>query len=393
MRVRIPLRYNWRNLFVRRVSAVMTTLGIALVVAVFLLVMALATGVRRTFEVRSSPVDVVVTRIGAQSDVQSIISQTELDTLRTLPGIARGKNGEPLVSPEIVLLINLARRDGKRTNVVVRGVRPVAFEMRPALKIVEGRLPQAGTDEAVVARRTRDRFAGLALGSTVRSGAERWKLVGVFEADGSPFDSEIWADLENTQGQARRTGIFSIVRMRAVDLEARERLQSAVRGDQRLKLDAKPESVFFAEQTGTAKPIEFLAYLVGAIMAVGASFGAMNTMYAQVTSRTREIATMRALGYGRAAILVSFVLESMWLSLVGGALGAALAFGIVRTFLAAPAGTQNVATFAEILFQFELTPELMVQGVLASLVIGVLGGILPAFRASRMEITSALRQA
>lgn len=390
----IPLKYNLRNLVVRRVSTGMTILGIALVVTVFLLVMSLAEGVRKTLATTVSPQNVVVLRVGAQVDVMSFVNRDQYEAIRTLDGLARGDDGRALVSPELVVLINLARVDGKRTNVIVRGVDAVAFRIRgDNVRIVEGRLFRTGTSEAIVSKRTRQRFPGMEVGGTVKAGSERWTVVGVFDAAGSPYDSEIWADLHDVQAQAHRGTGFSSVVVRATDRGARDRLIAAIEGDQRIKLEAMPEDEYFARQMSTAQPIQFLAYFVALIMAIGASFGAMNTMYAQVSARTREIATMRALGFSRAVILTSFVLESMALGFAGGLLGTAISSAVVSLFLTAPTGTSNFTTFAEILFNFELTPSLILSGVVFSLAMGLFGGLFPAARAARLKITSALREA
>jgi ABC-type lipoprotein release transport system permease subunit len=389
----IPLKYNLRNLFVRRVSTSMTVLGISLVVAVFLLVMSLAEGVRKTFEAPVSTRSIVALRVGAQSDVMSVITREEYEAVRTLPGIDRAPSGEPLVSPEIVVLVSLPRKDGRKTNVILRGVEPEAFLLRPALKIVEGRAFRPGTNEVVVSRRTARRFASLAVGGEIRSGIERWIIVGHFEAANSPYDSEVWADLHNLQEQSQREGILSVVRLRARDAGQRVLLLAAIRNDQRIKLAAKTEEQYFSEQQSTAKPIEFLAWLVGVLMAIGATFGAMNTMYAQVAARTTDVATLRALGYSRAAVVLSFVIESMLLALIGGALGALAATLLVKLLLVEPTGTQNFATFAEVLFNFRITPSLVARGLVFSLVMGVAGGLLPALRAARLKITTALRAA
>ena len=392
-RHRVPFRYNLRNVFVRKVSTGMTVLGIALVVAVFLLVMSLAEGVRTTFQPPPAGNTVMALRVGAQSDVMSLISRDEFEAIRTLPGVARGPAGEVLVSPEIVVLVNLARRDGRRANIVLRGVEPTAFLLRPELRIVEGRAFRPGTNEAVVARGAERRFAGLALGSRVRSGNEEWIVVGAFDAADSPFGSEIWVDLHNLQEQAQREGILSVVRLRASGPGQRDRLVSAIRNDRRIKLAAKTEDEYFAEQGEAARPIEFLAWLVGVIMAIGASFGAMNTMYAQVSARTKDIATLRSLGFTRRAVLVSFVLESVLLAVLGGVLGALAAWAAIHTIWSGPTGTQNVNTFSEVLFNFRLTPPLLARGLAMSVAMGVAGGLLPAFRASRLAITQALRAA
>jgi putative ABC transport system permease protein len=390
----IPLKYNLRNLVVRKVSTAMTVLGIALVVTVFLLVMSLAEGVRKTLSTTVSPLNVVVLRVGAQSDVQSYVSRDQYEAIRSLEGIAKGEDGQPIVSSEMVVLINIPRRDGKRTNVIVRGVEPIAFQIRGNnVKRVEGEMFQSGTNEAIASTRLRQRFADMQIGSTIKSGSERYTIVGFFDASGSPYDSEIWADLHNVQEQAHRGTGFSSVMVRATDGGARDRVVAGIKGDQRIKLEATPETEYFAKQMGTAKPIQFLAYLVAIIMAIGASFGAMNTMYAQVSARTREIATLRALGFSRTVILISFVLESMSLGLLGGVVGGALAAVVVRIFLTAPTGTNNFATFAEIMFNFELTAPLLVAGLIFSLAMGLFGGLFPAARAARLKITSALREA
>jgi len=389
----VPLKYSLRNLFVRKVSTAMTVLGVALVVVVFLLVMSLAEGVRKTFQTAVSPLNLVVMRVGAQSDVQSFVEKERYEVIRGLPGVGRDAQGQPLVSPETVPLINVARKDGKKTNIIVRGVEPVAFLLRPPIPIVEGRLFRPGTNEAIVSRRTRERFAHMDVGDTIQAGSQRWVVVGIFDASGSPYDSEIWADLNDVQAQTRRTGGFSIVRVRTSDRAARARFIAAVKGDQQVKLDAKPEDEYYAEQMGTARPIQFLAYFVGILMAVGASFGAMNTMYAQVSARTREIATLRALGFSRRSVLASFVIESIALALLGGVVGGLVALVIVKFFLTAPTGTNNFNTFAEILFNFRLTPPLLLAGLVFSLGIGAFGGFFPAVRAARLKIVNALREA
>src|SRR5437867_1878456 len=342
----IPIKYNLRSLFVRKVSTGMTVLGVALVVTVFLLVMSLAEGVRKTFHTSVSPLNLLVMRVGAQSDVQSFVQKEQYENIRTLPGIARDEQGQPLVSPEIVALINIPRKDGKKTNVIVRGVEPVAFKLRPSIPIVEGRMYRDGTNEAIVSRRTRDRFSNTNVGDTIQAGSQKWSVVGVFDAAGSPYDSEIWADLHDVQGQTRRNAGYSIVRVRVPDAAARDQFIAAVKGNQQIKMDAKTEEKFYEDQMGTAKPIQFMAYFVGILMAIGDYFGAMNTMYAQVSARIREVATLRALGFPRRSILLSFMLESLALGILGGAVGAVMATLIVSFVLTAPTGTQNFNTFA-----------------------------------------------
>ena len=388
----IALKYNLRSLLVRKVSTGMTILGVALVVTVFLLVMSLAEGVRKTFTTAVSPLNLLVMRVGAQSDVQSFVEKEKYESIRTLPGIARDEQGQPLASPEVVALINLPRKDGKKTNVIVRGVEPVAFKLRPPIPIVEGRMYRDGTNEAIVSRRTHERFASTNVGDIVQSGSQKWQVVGIFDAAGSPYDSEIWADLHNVQGQTHRNTGYSIVRVKVSDAAARDLFVAGVKGNQQIKMEAKTEQAFYEEQMGTAKPIQFLAYFVGILMAIGASFGAMNTMYAQVSARIREIATLRALGFPRRSILLSFMLEAFALGLLGGALGAILATITVSFILTAPTGTQNFNTFAEILFNFQLSWSLIFSGMVFAVAIGLFGGFFPAARAARLKIINALRE-
>jgi putative ABC transport system permease protein len=388
----IPFKYNLRNVFQRKVSTAMTVFVIALVVSVFLMVMSLAEGITRTLTRSTSSRNVLVMRTGAQSEMQSFVAPEQFETLRTLPGVERNAHGEPIVSPELIVLINIPKKNGKKTNLQVRGVTPAAFELRPDVKLVKGRLFNPGTDEAIVSRSVEERFENARIGSRIGAGTEQWVVVGVFDGTGTPYDSEIWSDLHNLQGQAKRGTGYSSVLMRAADGAARDRIIASVKGDQRVKLEGKTEKKYFEEQMATAAPVKILAYLVGVIMAIGASFGAMNTMYAQVTARTREIGTMRALGYSRRAVLSSFLVESVLLALLGGAFGVVIALFIVKLILTGPVGTQNFRTFSDILFNFQLTPPLIVGGFVFSVAMGVLGGFFPAFRAARLKIVAALRE-
>jgi len=389
----IPLKYNFRNLFVRKVSTGMTVFVIALVVFVFVVIMSLVEGIKKTLSKSMSDRNVIVMRVGAQSEMQSFVAPDQVETLKTLPEVERGARGEPLASPELVVLINTAKRDGRKTNVQVRGVElPVAFELRPTLKLLRGRLFTPGTDEAIVPESVAERFANADLGNTIKAGSERWTVVGVFDARSTPYDSEIWVDRHNLEGQIKRPQGASSVTLRTSDAAARDRIIASVKGDQRVKLEGKTERKYYAEQMQTAAPLKFLAYLVGVFMAIGASFGAMNTMYAQVTARTREIGTLRALGYSRRSVLLSFVFESLLLAFLGGVAGVVLAVVAVRTILTFPVGTNNFRTFSDILFNFEITGPLMVGGMIFAVAMGVFGGFFPAFRAARLKIVSALRE-
>ncbi len=388
----IPLKYNLRNLLQRRMSTGMTIFVITLVVFVFTVVMSLAEGIRKTLTREASDRNVLVMRTGAQAEVMSFVAPEQFETLRTLPGVERDAKGQPMASPELVVLVNIPKRDGKKTNVQVRGVLPTALQVRPEIKVVSGRMFLAGTAEAVVSRSVSERFENAQIGGVIKAGSEQWTIVGVFDANGTPYDSEIWTDLHNLQGQIHRAQGYSVVMLRAADTAARDQIVAGVKGDQRVKLEGKTEKKYYEEQMSTAAPIRILAYLVGVILAIGASFGAMNTMYAQVSARVREIGTMRALGFPRRSILLSFILESLLLALIGGVLGVLAALVLVRFFLTAPVGTQNFRTFSDILFNFQLTPPLVVGGIVFSVAMGLFGGFFPAWRAARLKIVNALRE-
>lgn len=389
----IPLKYNLRNLFVRKVSTGMTVMVIAFVVTVFIVIMSLVEGITKTLTQTVSDRNVVVMRTGAQSEMQSFVAPDQIDTLRTLPGVERDAKGNALASPELVVLINTPKRDGTKTNVQVRGVElPVAFEIRPTLKLVRGRMFNPGTDEAIVPSSVAQRFANCELGNVLKAGSERWVIVGIFDGRNTPYDSEIWVDFHNLEGQIHRGPGASSMVLRTTDAASRDRIIASVKGDQRVKLEGKTETKYYAEQMQTATPIKYLAYLVGVMMAIGAAFGAMNTMYAQVTARTREIGTLRALGYSRRSVLFSFLIESVLLALAGGAVGVVLAVALVHTILTGPVGTNNFRTFSDILFNFEITGPLMLGGIVFSVAMGLFGGFFPAFRAARLKIVSALRE-
>ena len=388
----IPLKYNIRNLFARKMSTGMTAFVIGLVVAVFLCVLALVQGVTRTLSVTASDRNVLTMRVGAQAEMQSVITRDQADQIQALPGIERNAAGKPLVSPELITLINIPREDGKTfSNVQVRGMAPIGVEIRPDVKIVDGRMFQTGSNEAIVSKNLSRRFASMRVGDTLKTGSFRWVVVGLFDAAGSAYESEIWTDVSDLQQQTKRN-IYSSVFVRAVDPEAASRYIETVKGDQRLKLEGKTERKYYDEQMITGAPIKALAFIVGIFTAIGASFGAMNTMYAQVSARTREIGTLRAIGFSRRSILLSFVLEALMLSLIGGVLGLVFTFLAFNLFLTKPTGTMNFRTFSEVLFNFRMTPPLVAGGLVFSLAMGILGGFFPAARAARLKITTALRE-
>jgi putative ABC transport system permease protein len=370
----------------------MTAFVIGLVVAVFLCVLALVQGVTRTLSVMASERNVIAMRVGSQAEMQSVITREQADQIPSLPGIERSASGQPLVSAELITLVNIPRADGKsKSNVQIRGMDPIGIEMRPGVRIVDGRAFRQGSNEAIVSKKLAKRFASLNMGDTLASGSFRWVIVGLFDADGSAYESEIWTDVSDLQQQYKRN-VYSSVFVRTSDTEAARRFMETVKGDQRLKLEGKTERKYYDEQMITGAPIKALAFIVGIFTAIGAAFGAMNTMYAQVSARTREIGTLRAIGFSRRSILSSFVIESLLLCLIGGMLGVLFAFLAFQLFLTEPTGTTNFRTFSEVLFNFRMTPPLIAGGLVFALAMGLFGGFFPAFRAARLKIVNALRE-
>jgi putative ABC transport system permease protein len=387
----IPLKYNFRNLFVRKITTGLTVLGIALVVAVFLCVMSLGEGLTRVFTSSGSDKNVLVLRQNSQSELQSGVSRDQVPLILTLAGIEKDTDGKPLASPELVIVLNLEKLDGGSSNVTIRGVGEKGLKLRPQMKLVAGRMFTPGRSEVLVSRSVSKRFKECDIGDVIKFGAYRWTVVGQFDAEGTAPDSEVWTDVEGMITEFKRGG-YSAVLARTPDRASRDQFIAALAGDARLALEGKVERTYYEDQTSTAAPIKFLGMFVGVVMAIGACFGAMNTMYAAVSARTREIATLRALGFSRSAVMVSFVIESVVLALLGGIAGCALGALFVKLALSGVTGTTNFATFSEVVFAFRLTPALMLTGIVFSLFMGFFGGLFPAGRAAFTKITTALRQ-
>lgn len=384
----IPLKYNLRNLVVRRVSTLMTVGTIALVVAVFVALFALANGLNSSLITTGSPENVLIIRLGSQTEMQSGMSKEAFQIIQTLPGIARGEDGKPKASAEVAVVVNLPRREsGQSSNVTLRGLSEIGFALRPQIKLVEGRMFRPDVGEAIVSRKIADRFSGVGVGQTIQLGRRALTIVGVFDASGSSFDSEMWASVNDVAEAFDRSG-YSSALVRAENVATRDQLVSRIEAEQRLKLEAKPEVKYYEEQTTASGPIRGLGIFVAIIMGIGACFGGMNTMYAAVAYRTREIGTLRALGFSKLSIMTSFVIESMLLALIGGVVGCLLALPVngIAT------GTMNFRTFSELAFSFRITPELVVYALIFSLVLGFVGGLLPSRLAARMPITKALRE-
>ena len=386
----IPFSYVARNMLARRLTTVLTAGGMALVVYVFATVLMLAAGLRQTLVSTGQDDNVVVIRRGSQTEVQSGIDRSQAGIVDSLPEIAIGEDGQRMVSRESVVLINLPkRRNGKPANVVIRGVTPKGLALRPQVHLVEGRMFRPGSAEVVAGRAIADGFQGAGLGETVRFASRDWTIVGVFDAGRSGFDSEIWGDGEQLLQAFRRVGYSSML-FKLSDPDRFDEVKAALENDPRLTVEAKRERRFYADQSQALST--FLTWLgtgISIIFSIGAIIGAMITMYASVASRTGEIGTLRALGFSRPQILLAFLAEALLLGLTGGLLG--LAAASVMQVLSI--STTNFQTFAEIAFTFTLTPRIVVQSLVFALVMGFVGGFLPAFRAARLRIVDALRAA
>jgi putative ABC transport system permease protein len=386
--VAIPLKYNIGNLRSRKVSTIMTVLGIGIVIAVMVAMMALYNGVQQALVSSGSDENMLVLREGAQTEATSWVTREKYRILRSLPGIDQGPDGQALASPELIVIFKLARRDNAAgSNVNVRGVTAKALELRPYIRIVEGRMMRSGTSELIVSRRMQERFPHTSVGDSLRLGPRAWTVVGVFDAAGTAFDSEIWADLDHL-GQVQNRPEYSSVLLRPSSATAFREIADAMATDPRLKLQSKTERKYYEEQTTGLLGIRILVTIVAFFMVLGAMLGAMNTMYSAVASRKRELATMRALGFRRRDVLLSVVVESVVLSGIAGVVGVALALPVngIAT------GTANFITFSEVAFNFTISPAVAGLAIGLAVVAGVIGGLLPAINAARLPITQALRE-
>ncbi len=385
----VPLAYIARNLWVRRVTTLLTAGGMALVVFVFATVLMMSEGIRATLVATGQPDNVLVLRKGAGAEINSGIARTQAAIVESMPGIATDALGERLLSKEPVVLNTLPKRsNGKPSNVTLRGTSALGMELRPQVRIVEGRMFRPGTSEIIAGRAVANGFQGAALGETLRFGQRDWLVVGVFDAGKSGFDSEIWGDAEQMMPAFRRNAYSTIV-LRLADPGGAQRVRDTIEADPRLKLDAKPETAFYAEQSeALATFIRILGLSLSVIFSIGAIVGAMITMFAAVAQRTGEIGTLRALGFRRSAVLVAFLGEALLLALVGGVIGLAAASAMQAVNIS----TMNFQTFSELAFQFRLTPEIALRTLLFALAMGFVGGFVPAWRAARMKIVDCLRE-
>jgi putative ABC transport system permease protein len=384
----IPLKYNIGNLMSRKVSAVMTVLGIGIVIAVMVAMMALYNGVQQALVSSGSKENLMVLREGAQAESTSIVQREKYRIIESLPGIEKGSDGRPIASPELVVIFKLPRYDNATgSNLNVRGVTPKALEIRPYIKLVDGRMFRSGVNEVIVSERMRKRFVNMNIGESFKSGTQAWTVVGVFNAEGTSFDSEIWTDVEMLALAQKRTD-YSSVLLKPVDEEAFRSIADAIATDTRLKLQTKSEYKYYDDQTSGLLGIKILVTIVTFFMVLGAILGAMNTMFSAIASRKRELATMRALGFKRRDVLLSVVIEAIVISGIAGIVGVLLALPVngIAT------GTANFITFSEVAFNFNISPQVALFAVGLAIVAGVIGGLLPAISAARLPITRALRE-
>jgi putative ABC transport system permease protein len=384
----IPISYNLRNLKLRKGATAMTALGIALTVTTAIFIMSLLAGLNAAFSSSGDPLNVLVLRKGSTSELAAGgVSRDAMQVIKDLPGIARNEKGEPLVSGETILVIVLPRKDGTgEVNVTTRFMTNTGIEMRPGIKLVEGRWFTPGQREVAVSRSLNKRFNQTGMGDKMWIGKGWWNVVGIFDSGGSAHESEIWGDINQLSSDFDRTQ-YSSVLIRATDPVTALALKNRVSDDQRLALQGLLEKEYYAEQTKSGAPIKFIGVIVAFTMAIGSSFAAMNTMYAAVAYRAREIATLRILGFSKPSILTSFMIESLLLALAGALVGIVL----MLPFNGMTTGTANAVTFSEAVFTLRVTAGVMITALIFALVMGLFGGLAPAWHAARQNIVSALR--
>ena len=388
-----PMALRWSSVISRIREAVpdaSLTVWCAAVVLVFAAVLSMAKGFERTMTLAGSVDTAIIIRAGSTSEMASGMSSEQIQVIESAPGILRDDQG-PVVSAELFVIVDIAlKATGTGANVPFRGVGVRAFDVRDATRLVEGRMFETGKNELIVGRAAQSEFEGLDLGATIRFGRTEWQVVGVFEANGGVAESEVWTDIRVLQGAYRRGNSFQTARARLDSPDAVSGLSDTLKNDPRIDVDVFTEREFYSSQAqGTATFIRVLGYPITFLMAVGAVFGALNSMYSSVSTRGKEIATLRALGFGPLSVLLSTIIESTLLALVGGLLGGAIAF---IAFNGYTVSTLSSASFSQVVFDFAVTPDLLMQGLTVALVIGFVGGFLPALRAARLPVAQALRE-
>ncbi len=390
----LPLQYNLRNALTRWRSTSSTVVGITVVVAVYVGVQTLAVGIEKVGANTGDPRNLLITRQGATSESASQVTLEQYQTVRYLPGIAKDASGEPLISADLTVVINTPRIDGSgNANTILRGISPRGIELRPQVHLTAGRWFTPGQREAVVSGRLASRFGNMQIGDSLEIGPNFVRIVGHFDGDRSAFDSELWMDSDEVRALFDRSNYSSLLVRVVPDPAQRAELLRRIDDDKRFKLRAQPEVQYYYNQTKSAEAFKQLGSFLAAAMSVGAIFAAMNTMYASVASRTREIGTLRVLGFSRRAVLLGFILEGSTLAVIGGVLGCALATGLSLwlRWRGISIGSFNPQTFGETVFDLRVSPELLLKGIIFSALVGVLGSLLPALRAARLPVIAALK--
>jgi|HubBroStandDraft_4_1064222.scaffolds.fasta_scaffold14665_2 putative ABC transport system permease protein len=387
----VPISYNFRSIRARWTSTIVAILGIAGTVGVFVAMLSLAHGFRATLVASGSPDDALVMRAGSTTEMMGGITLDSVKLVQDKPGVARDAAGQPLVTQEVVGVIPIPLiSTGTDANVEVRGVSPNVLEIRKFVKVVQGRMFHSGLDELVVGRNASKTYQGLTVGNTVEFGGGHWKVVGVFDAGGSSFDSEVWCDSRILNEVLKRPeNIFQSATVHLTSAAAFDQFKDSITSDPQLNLEVEREVDYYAKQSSAmTRLITILGGLVAAVMAIGAVFGALNTMYSAVAERGREIATMRAIGFSSWNVILSFLFEALLISFIAGILGCL----VVLPLNGMTTQTMNFSTFSSIAFAFKITFNLLVMGVVFALAMGVLGGLLPAVRAALRPVAVSLRE-
>ncbi|WP_347331688.1 ABC transporter permease [Marinimicrobium locisalis] len=381
---------NLRNLPQRLGASSVAVFGVACVVGVFIGVLSMASGFQRTMISAGSPDTAILMRSGATSEMSSGLGFEEIQVATQLPQVRRDA-GEPVASAELYVIVDIPKRGtDNSSNVPLRGVEDGAFEVRDGIEIIEGRRFETGRNELIVGRAAQQQFAGLDVGNTIRFGQMEWDVVGVFSDRGGLSESELWTDVRVLQSAYRRGNSFQSLRVKLASEDALEALQAEVAGNPQLDMDVQRETDYLSDQAEPlSKFIKGVGYPLAMLMALGAVFGAINTMYASVSARTREIATLRAIGFGAFPVAFSTLLESLILALIGGVLGAVVVYLIFNGYTVS---TINSTSFSQVVFDFAVTGDLLVQGIIAAVFIGLVGGFFPAVRAARLPVATALRE-
>jgi ABC-type lipoprotein release transport system permease subunit len=387
--MQIPFSYSWRNLLTRRLTTFLTAGGMALVVFVFASIMMLSHGLEKTLVETGSDQNVIITRKGANSEMQSGVDRVQAAIIETQPELATGQDGRPLVTRELVVPIGLVKRGtNKPSNVIIRGISQASLEMRPQVHLLEGRMPRTGSSEILVGTSIARRFNGVGIGESLRFAMRDWQVVGIFDAGSTGFSSEVWGDVDQIM-QAFRRPIYSSLTFKLRDSADFQTLKEMLETEPRLTVEVRRETRYYRDQSeAMSKFIRILGISLTIIFSLGAIIGALITMYAAVANRVGEIGTLRALGFQRVSILVAFLAESVFLGLLGGVCGVFLASFMQLITIS----TMNWQTFSELAFSFTLSLSIVLKSLLFSLFMGLVGGVIPAFRASRLKIVDALRE-